>query len=1055
MSTTSTPTATAPPKHPFPRKYFVDLTVYALLSLLAVGLLIRYQYWSTIEEWKDRLSSIADGEQLFVRTWVFERNGDLAVLSASPVTASRLLPGSPNTSESPSGTALQPFLDRVASSYDYLAIYVVDRSGMVRARSTGAMELPPAIVKDAQSPTRVTFEVLPLALQNQLGARMALIAPVTDGVLHGNFQSGAGKLLGGVVILTKARLIYDLPSLGTASTRTGESILVRREGDGAHFVSSVRHLASISPDRRDSLRPSAFAANSVLRGYVEFSEFKDYRGVAVFGVARVIPDAGWGLITKIDRKEALQNFYSLAGMELSIAAVALVVMVALVFKAWRDRQVQGLQEEISRRQRVEEDLRLSQAHFSSGFENAPIGMALVSPGGRCIKVNRSLCDLLGYSAEELLEKTFQDITHPDDLQADLANVRQMLAGEIRTYQMEKRYIHKSGSIVSALLSVSLVRDENRRPLHFISQVEDITTSRRINRALRTLSNCNQALIHATSEPELLQEICRVTVEDGGYRMAWVGLLEKSPATAIRVVAVEGHEDNYLKDLQIEASDSPSGRGPTGTAIRTGRPAVCRNIATDPSFALWRTEAMKRGYRSSVALPLVSNNVTIGALTIYSGEAEAFDTEELKLLATLADNLSYGMLTLRTAEAKQQADEALSEKEAQLRESQKMEALGQLAGGVAHDFNNLLGVIMGYSELLASFVASDPGASRRLSAIRRSAERAASLTAQLLAFSRRQFLQPKVLDLNALVRDTDAILQRLIGEDVEASSMLDPSLGRVKADPSQIVQVLINLVVNARDAMPDGGKIMIETANVVLEEGAKCEGILVQPGPYVMLAVSDNGTGMDAKTRARIFDPFFTTKPAGKGTGIGLATVYGIVQQSAGYIAVETELGKGTTFRVYLPRIEERIEPELIRTMTVQAARASETILLVEDESAMRELLVEELQASGYTLLTAGNGVEALHVAKQYPHTIHLLITDVIMPQMSGPVLVRSLQQQRPEIKVLYMSGYTVDKLNETAMDSEVALIQKPFLLKDLLDKVRDVLGQKETTRVAPSNGNEP
>jgi signal transduction histidine kinase len=417
------------------------------------------------------------------------------------------------------------------------------------------------------------------------------------------------------------------------------------------------------------------------------------------------------------------------------------------------------------------------------------------------------------------------------------------------------------------------------------------------------------------------------------------------------------------------------------------------------------------------------------------------------LGRLGAAVSRALQEKRLVEEKRLAEKALRDAELRLRESQKMEALGQLAGGVAHDFNNLLGVIIGYSELLSSELPPDPVTSRRIGAIKKSAERAASLTTQLLAFSRRQMLQPRVLNLNSLVTDTDAILQRLIGADVEARSVLDLELGNINADPGQIVQVIINLAVNARDAMPEGGKLKIETKNVDLDAGETRHGIPIQPGRYTMLAVSDTGIGMDAATRAHIFEPFFTTKPVGKGSGLGLATVYGIVKQSAGHIVVDTEVGKGTTFRIYLPQVDEDVKGALLQPAAAQTGPASETIMLVEDEEPMRALLLEDLQASGYRVLAAGNGVEALQIAAQYRGSIDLLITDVIMPQISGPALARTLTEHRPNIKVIYISGYSDEKVRDIAMaDPHVALVQKPFQLKELNQKLRDVLNRRDRLR---------
>ncbi len=381
-------------------------------------------------------------------------------------------------------------------------------------------------------------------------------------------------------------------------------------------------------------------------------------------------------------------------------------------------------------------------------------------------------------------------------------------------------------------------------------------------------------------------------------------------------------------------------------------------------------------------------------------------------------------------------------EQQLRQAQKMEAVGRLAGGVAHDFNNLLGVILGCAEMLGNDVAWNPAWNKRVETIKSTCQRAASLTSQLLTFGRRHLLQPKVLNLNATVSETGKMLQRILGEDIEQKMVLDPTLAPVKADPGQIIQVIMNLAVNARDAMPKGGQLRIETANTKFGEGAMEQGVSVRPGPYVMLVVSDTGVGMDAQTQAHIFEPFYTTKPAGEGTGLGLATVLGIVEQSGGYIFCESEPGKGTTFKIYLPQVDEAVEVAVQRA-PVKTTPGSETVLLVEDDSVLRELIGAGLRADGYKVLVATDGVDALRVSDQHPGSIDVLLTDVIMPQMSGPDLARSLAPRRPGMRVLYISGYTDDRLRHASIaGSEVVLVQKPFQLADLTHKLREILGRK-------------
>lgn len=379
-------------------------------------------------------------------------------------------------------------------------------------------------------------------------------------------------------------------------------------------------------------------------------------------------------------------------------------------------------------------------------------------------------------------------------------------------------------------------------------------------------------------------------------------------------------------------------------------------------------------------------------------------------------------------------------EQQLRQAQKMEAVGRLAGGVAHDFNNALGVITGYSELLQLALPAEAPLRKHADEILKAGRRAASLTQQLLAFSRKQPIQPALLDLNSVVTDVDKMLRRLIGEDIDLEIHRDSSLKRVKADRGQIEQILMNLAVNARDAMQHGGKLLIETASTELDDIYLRQHPYAKVGRYVMLSVSDSGCGMDKETQTHIFEPFFTTKELGKGTGLGLSTVYGIVKQSDGCISVYSEVGKGTTFRIYLPEVEATAQsPERESTVRV-LARGTETILLVEDEDALRGLTLSSLQSGGYTVLEARDGKAATEVAQQHNGPIDLLLTDVIMPGISGRELADHLLKLRPAMRLLFMSGYTHDLItHHGALDPGTALLEKPFGVESLLTKVREVL----------------
>jgi PAS domain S-box-containing protein len=395
--------------------------------------------------------------------------------------------------------------------------------------------------------------------------------------------------------------------------------------------------------------------------------------------------------------------------------------------------------------------------------------------------------------------------------------------------------------------------------------------------------------------------------------------------------------------------------------------------------------------------------------------------------------------------RKRAEEALAETREQLYRSQKLEAVGRLAGAVAHDFNNLLSVITGYGEILARSLPEEGPARRRLGQILKAAGRAAALTRQLLAFSRRQVLNPKVLNLNDVVHEMEKMLRRVIPEDVELRVRAGPDLGSVRVDPGQIEQVIMNLAVNARDAMPSGGVIEIETANADLDAAYANAREPVRPGPYVLLAVSDTGVGMDEATRSRIFEPFFTTKPLGEGTGLGLSTVYGIVKQSDGYVWVYSEPGRGTTFKVYLPRVDEAPGPRRPAAPEPPATSRGETILLVEDQPSVREMVRESLESLGYVVLDAEGGEQALDIARSHGGRIDLLVTDVVMPRMSGRAVAEEVATLRPGIRVLYCSGHPNEIVaRQGLLEPGVNLLEKPFTIATLARRLREVLGPGES-----------
>ena len=435
------------------------------------------------------------------------------------------------------------------------------------------------------------------------------------------------------------------------------------------------------------------------------------------------------------------------------------------------------------------------------------------------------------------------------------------------------------------------------------------------------------------------------------------------------------------------------------------------------------------------------------LIVVSGRIKASDVVAV-LKAGAADHLARSNLMRLNAAVERELRAARLRRERlrleeQFRQAQKMEAVGRLAGGVAHDFNNLLTVITGYSDMLLANVSLSETQRIALEEIRRSAERGGALTHQLLAFSRRQPLENRALHVNEHILQTEKMLSRLIGEDIELVIIPAASQDSVVADPGRLEQVIMNLVVNARDAMPDGGKLTIETATVQVSESFSARKLGVQPGPYVAISITDTGHGMDEETQSHLFEPFFTTKTDGRGTGLGLATAYGIVRQSGGAITILSELGKGTTARILLPIAREGAESAAVRPSMAAPATGAETILVVEDEARVRKLIVSVLTSRGYKVLEAARGQEAIRLAKEHNGKIHLALVDVVMPEMSGPDLVSEIAAVRPKMRVLYISGYTDEAMEHHHIpESGFAFLQKPFLPDALARKVREVLDKR-------------
>jgi PAS domain S-box-containing protein len=722
----------------------------------------------------------------------------------------------------------------------------------------------------------------------------------------------------------------------------------------------------------------------------------------VLAAVRAIGSTGWALALKVDREEALAEFQRSGRLAGVVAASLLLALAGFLIALHREQQRARLLQEQVRQVRAMASL---QGYADKIVASVPAGLLLLSEDLHVLSANRAFLESFRLREDDVRGRDLQQLVRAERL---VRTAREVLAsGEAPPPGLYELYVYARRDTKPARITMSPIAMADDEPLRLLLVVEDLTEEERLQAARQESEQRYRDLIQgldaivweADARALTFSFVSRRAETVLGYPVErWL----REPDFWVRRM----HPDDREPAMQIYRDAIAQGRD---------HELEYRSIAAD-GREVWLRDIVH------VVRDAEGRPVTLRGLTV--------DLTELK-----------------------RSERALRQSEEQLRQAQKMDAVGKLAGGIAHDFNNLLMVIRGDSDLMLRRLAPGHALRRNAEGIRDAADQAASLTRQLLAFSRKQVTAPRLVDLNGIVASVHAMLQRLLGETINLVTITAPDLGGVTADPGQMEQMILNLCVNARDAMPDGGRLTLRTANVDLDEAAAARLSDARPGPYVMLEVADTGIGMDAETRSHLFEPFFTTKEQGKGTGLGLSTVYGTVRQSGGHISVASEPGRGSTFTVYLPRVAAAAPVPAPAPPPAPAGPAprspaeavltpgrGETILLVEDAQRVRAVVREILEMSGYVVLEARHGAEALEISNRHPGAIHLLVTDVVMPQMSGRELAQRLATLRPDLKVLYMSGYTDDAIvRHGVLAAGIAFLSKPFTPDALALKVREVL----------------
>jgi two-component system, cell cycle sensor histidine kinase and response regulator CckA len=1089
---------------------------YQLFGLLVLAIVAAvagtYRYHESqkqaIErEVRNQLVAIADMKVAQLSEWRQERIGDgEAVMADSMSNAAirRLLAGPARAADR---VRILAWMDAFCKRVPYADAILADSSGRIAlsaGRRLGDEEHLRQIVKDVIASGRITLRDFHRDTPNG-PIHLGLIVPL---------KVAAGAAPFGVMLfgIDPADHLYPLLGKWPIPSASGETLLVRQDGDQVLYLNDLRHRTGAAMSLRVPLTGGTLPAAKAISGGEGNAEGVDYRGVPVFAALRRVPDSPWFLVAKVDAEEVSRPIArrSVVG---GVAALGFVLAVAAgVAFLWRRQQLrfyrdryraelerralaghydylsrfandiilladedkriveandravcaygytreelvgmdirdlrhpsgrdeferqwrrteergsavfetvqqrrdgtpipvevssrrvevegrvfrQSIIRDITERRAMDEKLRgavqtleESESRFRATFEQAAVGMAHLGLDGRFLRVNERLCAIGGYSRDEMLGLTARDVTPSADLDREEPLLRKLVAGELDCVALEKRFRKKDGSEVWVYATTSVLHSASGEPLHLVSVVEDITQRRGAQSALLQSEERFRQVVESAPEGIVVEAQCIIL---------------------------------YLNPVAVRLLGGES----AGQLL--GRCMLDLIHPDERSAAMDRSAMVARGSPA----PLAERRYIRLDGSILPAEVSA--------APIVYDQRPSSLIFFRDIGVRKRIEAERAVLEHQLRQAQKMESMGRLAGGVAHDFNNHLTVINGYCDMLLGQLHPEDSLREPLDEIRTAGERASALTRQLLAFSRKEMTEMGPVCLKEVVADAGRMLRRLIGEDVAIVTRHDPAPAVVMADRGQMNQVLVNLAVNARDAMPDGGTLVIETSSAQIGEPDAALDPDARPGCFVVLAVSDTGAGMSLETQQKIFEPFFTTKNFG--TGLGLATVYGIVRQNGGWIRVHSEVGKGARFEIFLPLIEGDA-PALAKDECCAARRGSETVLVVEDQPEVRRLTMVILDRIGYRLLEAANGAEALEVLQRDSQPIDLMITDVVMPGMNGRELAMRAAELRPSLKVLYISGYTADAIGrQGVLDPGVAYLPKPFTATQLSAKIRELL----------------